>query len=491
MSSRAKDYGRLGPWLMGAAASLFYLNFHSYYYNFDGVACAIAVELADWAHLVHGNHLAYGVVGWLFDRLWRLMGYGGSAILPLQCLDSLLGGVGVGLFCRLLRKLKFSPAISIGAATGLAVSQSYWFWSLEAQVYLLGVVFVILTATEALSEKPRPIFLGALHACAILGHVGHLMFLPVIAYRLWKSKAGLSAWIRYFASLGAAVAAAYAAAAVFCVRPNDAPGLHRWLLGSAALTVDRGFTWQGGYSIHGFAEWVITSCKLMVDRRGAMDIGLLLAGIPLIAAAAGAFRKGARGQIAAACLIWIASYFILFSTWEPFLDVYRISDLVALWLLVSLALEKVPASAAAFSLALWTAGAGIFNATQSIGPRADSTRNATYQEALWLAKTTPENSWIIVTGPEQVYVPYFAHRKPLNLRYFGGGAVLLSEQLYRRLDALMEAGEPVFIGDKTLGFSGWQLALRNYGLGLEREEGGRKLYRVRRKESPAGPSRKN
>ena len=79
------------PCVVGAAAALFYLAWPSSFYNMDGVACAIAVELGDLRHLVHGNHVLYGLVGLAFHRLWQLLGYQGPAILPLQTLNSLIG----------------------------------------------------------------------------------------------------------------------------------------------------------------------------------------------------------------------------------------------------------------------------------------------------------------------------------------------------------------------------------------------------------------
>ncbi|TBR20946.1 hypothetical protein EPO15_11635, partial [bacterium] len=67
---------RLTPFLVGSAALGLYLVFPSLRHNFDGVACAIAVELGDFRHLVHGNHLAYGLVGFAFHRLLHLFGLG-------------------------------------------------------------------------------------------------------------------------------------------------------------------------------------------------------------------------------------------------------------------------------------------------------------------------------------------------------------------------------------------------------------------------------
>ncbi|MEK7389124.1 MAG: hypothetical protein AAB036_05460 [Elusimicrobiota bacterium] len=89
---------------VGVPAAIFTLSLllnlcaRSYFFNFDGVACAVAVELSDWKHLVHGNHLAYGVVAWLFNGAWRLLGYRGEALYPMQVLSGLLGAAAASVF---------------------------------------------------------------------------------------------------------------------------------------------------------------------------------------------------------------------------------------------------------------------------------------------------------------------------------------------------------------------------------------------------------
>ncbi len=113
------------PWIIGASVSLLYLMFPSAFFNFDGVACAIAVDLSDLRHLVHGNHLAYGLVGLAFHKLWGLFGYQGQSILPLQVLDSLLGGAGAGLLCSLFLRLRFSGRVAAIGSLGMAVSYAY------------------------------------------------------------------------------------------------------------------------------------------------------------------------------------------------------------------------------------------------------------------------------------------------------------------------------------------------------------------------------
>lgn len=398
------------PWAVGAAAAAVYLAAPSSHYNFDGVACAIAVELGDLRHLAHGNHLAYGLVGFVFDRLWRLLGYSGPAILTLQVLDSLLGGLGVALFCRLLlRRLAVEPLAAVLCSLGLAVSFGWWFWSLEAQVYMLGAVFAVLAADEALAGKPRA---GAWHGLAVLGHVGHAMLLPFALKHVKDRRA-------YLLRLAAVVAAGYVVGAL-CVRPASAAQWRAWLLGSAALAVDRSFTWYTGSLMTNLRDWALMTLRIFSDS----PLSWLFGGTAVAAALWALRRHRSWG-------LWLGGYALLFMSWQPYTLVYRISDLPALWALAALARPPL------WALGLWVSGAFLYNGGVVIRRRSQPAPE--YEQALALRKTTPENAWIVTSGLGQVYVPYFAHRRPLNLRYFEEPG-----SLERRIEELEARGEPVY-----------------------------------------------
>lgn len=461
------------------AAALLYLAFPSSFYNFDGIACAIAVELPDLKNLAHGNHVAYGLLGLAFDRAWRLLGFRGAAIVPLSALNGLLGAATAAAFCSTLLRLRLPRGAAAACAAGLAVSQAFWFWSLEAQVYPLGMFFLMLAAREALADRPRPALVGAWQGCAMLGHVGHAMFAPAALYLVARERKNPKAALtRYATALGCVVAAAYAAAALFFIRPRSLDELRLWLLGSAALKVDRSFTWYGGYSLANVYEWLRMSARVFCEPAGRAA-GWLLSGSALAAAVWGAWRpEGGRRDAARAAALWVAGYAVLFVAWQPYTVVYRVSDLPAFWLLISLAAARWPRGAAA--AAAWVAGAFAFNLATLVLPRADPANNAPLQEVLWVARATPEDSWVVATGMGQVYLPYFAHRRPLNMRYYEARL----EALPARLDELGRAREPVFVTSTTLGGQAWDGTLRAYGLVEVGREGGVSLYRVKRTGSP-------
>lgn len=456
-----------------AASLLLYLAFRSQYFNFDGVACAVAVELSDFKHLVHGNHLAYGVLGWLFDQGWRLLGYGGRAILPLQVLDGLLGAAGAAVFASLLLRAGRSARESALGAAALAVSQAWWFWSLEAQVYMLGAFFVALAAREALAEKPSPELLGLWHAGAVLGHAGHAMALPALVFLLTR-KRGWAGVPRYAGVLGGTVLAAYAAAGIFAVRPQTFAELRLWLLGSAALSADRSFAWHAPALAAALPDWCRMTLKIFCDN-------VLLALLPLIAAAVGAYRGGREARF---WLIWLAGYAALYLTWEPSTIVYRVSDLIPLWALGQGALSRWPSWARGSTLALWVTAAFAYNLVFLVRPSADPASNADLVEARWTGAHVPQDAWVLATSRGVIYLPYFMGLKPLNLRYLSDEAMLAG-----RLDALAKSGEAAYATERTLVHAGVREALGRYGLEDAAAGEGMKLYRVRRKAGRKEPTR--
>jgi hypothetical protein len=462
-----------------AAVLLLDLSFRSQYFNFDGVACAIAVELSDFKHLVHGNHLAYGVLAWLFDAAWRLLGYRGRAILTLQVLDGVLGAAGAAVFASLLRRAGRSEREAALGAAALGVSYAWWFWSLEAQVYMLGALFAALAAREVLAEKPRPALAGAWLAAAALGHVGHLMALPALAWLLWK-KRGRAALAPFAAAGAAAVASAYAAAGILAVRPRTLDELRLWLLGSAALGVDRAFSWHSDGLAAAIPSWTGMTFKVFCGFAGATGkvwlAGAALAALPLAAAAAGAWRGGREARF---WLLWLAGYALLFLNWEPGTIVYRVSDLLGLWALALLGLQGLPARARGGALAAWVAAAFGYNLAFAIRPAADPSSNEDLVETSWTAARVPPDAWIVATSRGAVYLPYFAGLKTVNARYFGDEA-----SLYARLDALAAAGAPVYATDRTLDTAGLLPELASYGLETAASGDGFTLYRVARAAAP-------
>ncbi|MFH2204923.1 MAG: hypothetical protein ABIJ96_17560 [Elusimicrobiota bacterium] len=433
--------------MTGLGVFFLYLAFPSYLHNFDGVACAIAVELGDLRHLVHGNHMLFGLAGCVFFKTLSLIGMK-SALASLKLLDSLLAAAGAGIMHRLLRRLGFSNRIAALCGVGLAVSYGYWLWGLEVQVYMLGAVLLLLTLEEAVRDEPRPVRLALWHAAAMLCHGANVLFAPAAIYALWRSRVKSKrrgALLRYAAAASGTVLLAYLLVALFIIRPHSFADLRLWLLGSAALGPDRTVLWHGQGLSASLRDWLRMSAELVSP--------IYWLSLPLWGAALWSLSRlrehGRFRPLIITAWLWLPAYALLFTQWEPYTLVYRVSDLVPLWLLAAVAAHhliewkgwKAGLLAAAYIPAL-----ALTNLQTGIRPKSEPQSNAALSETLWIQNATPENAWIAAYGIEEVYFPYFAHRHPLNLRYFQGREQALTERLWE----MLEAGRPVYVTAKRL-----------------------------------------
>lgn len=430
------------PAAVGTASLLLYVSFPAARYNFDGVACAISVDLGSIRHLVHGNHVSYAVLGAGVHGLLGLLGYEGPAIVSLQLFSSLLGAVGVAGLCALLLNLGLAPAVAAAASAGLALSRAWWVWSLESQVYPLGAACLVWVAAELVRAKPRPVLAALLHCGAILGHAPHLIFAPVAWAMLPDARARRS----YFFTLAVGVAASYAAAILFFFRPTSFADLRVWLLGSAALPADRHFYWQGFYSFGNVWLWIRTTLE---TPSGDAWVGAAIWGIALWGVFEAARHRPRAARLGA---LWLVPYAALYSNWQPYIVQYHYSDMPVLWLFIACAVDgagrgdlRIPVTARAGALAAAAVFLGVWNWAGEIRPMSDPASNADLQRSLWIGRETPDNAWVVVEAIEQVYLPYFAHRRPMNLRYLPD-----AQALKARVLSVRRSGEPVYVVPQIL-----------------------------------------
>ncbi len=255
---------------------------------------------------------------------------------------------------------------------------------------MLGALFAALAAREALAEKPRPAVVGSWLACAVLGHVGHLMALPALAWLLTR-KIGRKSLLPCAATLAAVVLAAYAAAGLFAVRPHSldelravAVGQRRSRRGSRVLLalgeLGRRRSVVGADDACGFSA-ISTAASASPSgggtrprgsaaRRGRPRRRARRPRGPVLAFLAGRLR-GAVPELGAVDTI-----------------VYRVSDLLGLWTLALFGLQGLSARARAGLLASWTAAAAAYNLAFVVRPAADPASNADLVETRWVAPST-------------------------------------------------------------------------------------------------------
>ena len=219
-------------------------------WNFDGVACAAAVEIGNPAYLFHSQHLLYGFLGFCF---WKLIGFpfGMIRALPaLQIFTSLLSAAGLWGLYRLLQQESRRPLLALIVTCSMAVAAVFWVWSLEPQVYALGFLG-LAWATYFLFRPEETTFkwesIGAWHALAVLGHVVNLLWMIPALYWVWVDDRIHRATRvkRYLSLLAAGIGIPYLLVlGLFILPGHDTPFILNWLKGSASLTLDRHWHWH-------------------------------------------------------------------------------------------------------------------------------------------------------------------------------------------------------------------------------------------------------
>ncbi len=121
-----------------------YLSSLSNSYDFD------SISLAQWAeggiYFVPSQqfHLLNYFFNNIFYYLWKILGYSGSAILPIQVLDAIFGALSVCLFFFIINNLVRNKFVSFICTLGLGFSSEFWHYSTEAETHIISIFFLLL-----------------------------------------------------------------------------------------------------------------------------------------------------------------------------------------------------------------------------------------------------------------------------------------------------------------------------------------------------------
>ncbi len=433
-----------------------YLFWPSCFWNVDGVACAAALELGNPAFFFHSNHLLYAFFGFF---VWKglLLPLGITRSLPaLQLFTSLLSAVGLlGLYVA-INKLTRERLTAFLVTASMTVAAIVWVWSVEPQVYPLGLIGLSWGTVLLLRPPSRAKYrdVGLLHALAILGHVLNFLWWIPLWYWIQKESNTTEGERNSYRRIHAAcclsiVLVIYALVMVFVIWPrHGSQGLAVWLKGSAGLSPDHRWQWHG-VGIRAPLDWVwATLCffwgsfwpyatrytTIMTWILTGMSAG----GITYLLQRSWRVRHNPLWMFS---ILWIVTYGIFLCTWEPFTLCYRLTDCVPFGILLALGLGTLMN----FRLKIaWAAmvvlTTGILTFETLIKPMHDSNHNLLYGETVALAKGTPPNSIYFSGGGEEwIYLLYFTGRRAWNV------ASPASEIAFRRNNH-----QPVFVERRVI-----------------------------------------
>lgn len=207
------------------------------YFTRDTVLYAQWVE-EGWGAF-HAQHLAYVPLGQLFYTIWRVLGYTGRALLPLQVLSGIIGGLNAGLLYVALRRLTGRRGALLTTAF-FVLSYGSWRYSVESDPYPLTMMGLLLVLVLLVRPQRRDLswatLIGAATALASLFTLSGGLLAPVVLVALWgtpsdgrnpKEKALIS--IAYLLVAGFMIAGAYTGTAIWTEGVRTVGDLFRYL----------------------------------------------------------------------------------------------------------------------------------------------------------------------------------------------------------------------------------------------------------------------
>ena len=319
--SMTQDTPKVTPYLLFLTVFILYILTPLERHTYDALVYASAARTAldDPEMFFHPHHLLYNPLGHLVYRCLVLFGWEGGTLIPLQALNSLFGAACVALFYRWTARFTPRPAALVFSIL-LAVAHAFWLYSVEVEVYVVAVLFLVWAATLMDKDKARMSWkegmkIGAIGGGAVLAHQTNVLFLPVLLVVLCHS-ASVPRRLRFQFAGGAALALMITVGipygiAILVLRLDSAYSVLWWLT-VYAQTGDWG-TLEAMNCVRAMAG--VTNSIVAVEGRvllGIASLGFLLVTLAAI------WRARSLSPIRRSILVtWIIPYAIFFVWWEP------------------------------------------------------------------------------------------------------------------------------------------------------------------------------
>ena len=485
------------------------------YHLQDAVEFSTVVERGEPRDLFHPLHLIYNAAGFILHRAGAAaLGEDLSALLVLQIVNAVAGAASVVICFAFLRRHTRDLAASLIGALLVAFSYGYWYFSTEAETYVITILLLTVSLWQAveLRDKPtarRAVLLGVFHGLAILFHIMSGLFVVVgLVAVLWaKGSRGrrLRALACYAASGAVLTLGAYVAAAVLVhdcrslgdirdwmfrlygsglvspltartLLPRMAIGLGRSFLGGCyALAIppvrDAVTSLFPGRAVHEDIYLVRNMPLGQVIFAAVATVAALVSGAALAARGIRARRTIADSHATPALLlgVWLAAYFLFFMWYSPENVEFWPFLTVPLW-----GLAVLVVAAARRRTAGWVLVAAVFSANLfgSVLPACDVSNNWMMLRVRRYEDVARDRSAVVAIVVEgsltQFYMDSFFSGRTISVsREFsgcGGDVERGFDAVHATIDQAFRDGLRVYVSSWLFEAMTTQPLRRDYGL---------------------------
>jgi hypothetical protein len=186
--------------------------------GYDGIGYLSGVRAGDAQSMLQPSHLLFNWLGWLAYHTALTFGFDGGPLRPVQVMNALVGGAGVGLLWLLLRNAGLDRIVTAGGCGMMSFSYGYWGYSEDVELYTISTTLLILTLVAAHHAAMTPSWrtfglFGMANGLAVLAH-NTAALLIVVAFTALVISARRPPLLREFARNAFAYAAGAAAVVV-------------------------------------------------------------------------------------------------------------------------------------------------------------------------------------------------------------------------------------------------------------------------------------
>lgn len=440
------------PGCLTAATFGLYLLTLSHVHTYDALTYINDVDRRT-GMFFHPHHLLYSPTGWLFWQLWRIAGYRGNSEVALQILNAAAGAAcGFGLY-RVTLHLTQQVTTATVAACFLWFNYATWYFSVDVEVYLLALLWLLLTLPLLIelvtAPRPRtaPLLGFALGGAALYHQINVLLTVVVLVAAAlaplpWRGK--LASIVRCGVVAGSCVGLGYGIVG-FAINGYRSPAQFRdWIF----LFAKTG--WWG----HATRDrWTDLGAGLgnTLSPEGAWPYWVGIVGLLLVGGLA--LRRWPR--VVLICGTWIAVYGTFFAWWEADNVEFWIATLLPLWLLVGLSLAAISNRAVA-ALALVGCGLLAWHNYPLVERHGNPAFDLHRHYSTRARELTKPNDLIVEPGGVlEQYLPYYEQRS--NIRTINGALFETNGDIERALAQLqsylwtnLHAGQAVLVGRNAL-----------------------------------------
>ena len=508
------------PMLVAFATFLFFVATRAVQHDRNTIYRLLEIESDSLKAMTEARHVLFSPVAAGFYRLWRSLGYSGSSLLPSQILVAAFGAMGSGIVTALLGRFCRDVTLTVLLAIGFVGSYSYWYHSTDVEYWTPYIVAVLALTVFFLRW-----FYEKHHATSIIW----IILLTYVSILFWS--AGII--------LGIIVAVS------FLMLPSRHTWRDRWgsflAFGSAeALLLTVTYSWLG-MRVHGIpsyrqliswlgtypgrmpiwgradphrifdSAWSLAASVLpfwnglglrgllrgQLDPTKIIPQAALLATVGLVAVVTVHWLHNrtplVSQDISPFLLLWVVTYSLFITWFDPFEPKWWVIALIPLWLLfgdLSLSWVQCSGRTGYLAVSVWVALLLLSNWFNAMGPRHFDVGDD-YRKAMYCIEQM---------APQDVLVTPYAQEWPLYVQYFGrrqlldvGGQALYHSPDYARqrlLELVCSTNHgTVYLADHTqLTAAEWQFITDNMGItpltfeGFHTEEawrwGGEPVWRI-------------